>query len=123
VTDRVQRVGRGDSGFSLIELMIALVVVSIGLLALSAVQTRSSNDVYSTGRQSGALALAQERIELARAAGFTAAVSDSGQTGPYLWTTHVNPAGLELNQVDVSVVWSEQGIARSLQLQTLLSLR
>jgi Tfp pilus assembly protein PilV len=103
--------------------MIALVVLSIGILALSAIQTRSSSDVYSAGRASGALALAQERIEISRSAGYTNAVSDSGQAGPYAWAAHVDSVALELKQINVAVTWTENAAPRSLQLQTLLSVR
>ena len=85
--------GAGSRGFTLVELMIALVVIAVGILALSGVQTRSSRDVYSTGRQERALALAQERIEIARSAGYATVAADSGQTGVFAWRTGVNLAG------------------------------
>jgi prepilin-type N-terminal cleavage/methylation domain-containing protein len=112
-----------ESGFTLIELMIVIVLVAGGLLALSGVQTRSSTSVFSSGRQARALAIAQERIEFARGAGYAAAVSDSGASGPYLWTTRVDLQAPELKRVIVSVRWSESAGARSLQLNTLLSAR
>ena len=49
--DRKDRIVKNESaGFTLVELMIALVVIAIGVMALSGVQTRSSRDVYATGR-------------------------------------------------------------------------
>lgn len=121
MTDQIRKPGRGDSGFSLIEIMVALVVLSIGILALSAIQTQSSTNVYSTGRAAGALALAQERLEISRSAGYAGAVSDSGQSGPYAWTTRVDSVALELHQINVAVNWNESSGPRALQLQTLVS--
>jgi type IV pilus assembly protein PilV len=118
----VRRYG-DDAGFTLVEVMVALVVFAIGVLALSAVQTRSSDDVYSAGRRSRALELAQEQVETARAVGYDGAVSDSGLSGPLAWTSHVDSVDIDLKSVTVSVNWQEKGSPRSLQLQTLLSKR
>ena len=119
----MQKHSLADSGFSLVELMVVLVIISVGVLGLSAIQTRSSTGVYAAGRQSGALALAQERIEIARSGGYFNAVGDSGTVGSYTWTTRVDSVSIELRRVDVFVGWNEQGNARSLQLQTMVSRR
>ena len=68
---------RDEAGVTLIEIMVVLVVVSVGVLALSGVQMRSSADVYSTGRHTRALQVAQQKMEIARGGGFALAVSDS----------------------------------------------
>jgi len=121
VTDNVRHSRPAASGFSLVELLIAIVVIAIGVLALSAIQTRSSRDVYAEGRQAGALALASERIESIRARGYASAVADTGQSGPYSWITDVQDVSLELRQVDVTVTWNQNAAPRSLTLQTLIS--
>jgi Tfp pilus assembly protein PilV len=105
--------------------MIVLVVISIGLMALSGVQTSSSRDVDATGRHSHAIQVAKNQMEVARAAGYTLAVSDSGQTGPYSWNTAVteNAADLGLKYVVVVVTWNENGSTKSIHLENLLSSR
>jgi type IV pilus modification protein PilV len=113
----------GVDGFTLIELMIALVVITIGILALSGVQTRSSRDVYSTGRQTQALAIAEDRVERIRSVGYAAAVTDSGTTNGFTWSARVDSAALELKRIDVSVRWQDHLQTRSVRLRTLLSLR
>lgn len=112
-----------DAGFTLIELMIALVIIAVGVITLSGVQTRSSRDVYSTGRRTNALALAEEHIEIARAAGYANAVSDSGLSGPLAWVARVDSADVELKRVEVTVTWTEATRPQSLQLMTLMSRR
>jgi type IV pilus assembly protein PilV len=111
------------AGFTLIEIMVALVIIAIGVIALSGVQTRSSNDVYATGRSTRALALAQQHIEMLRAGGYVAAVSDSGQDGVFTWTAHVDSAAVDLKSIDVAVTWPEQLQSRTVRLTTLLSTR
>ena len=105
--------------------MIVLVVISIGLLALSGVQTSSSRDVDATGRHSHAIQIAKNQMEVVRAAGYTLAVSDSGQTGVFTWNTSVteNPADMGLKQAVVVVNWSENGAPKSVHLDDLLSSR
>jgi prepilin-type N-terminal cleavage/methylation domain-containing protein len=111
------------AGFTLVELMLTLVIIAIGVLALSGVQTKSSHDVYSTGRHERALALAQERIELARATGYAVVAADSGQSGVFAWNTQVDSIALDLKQVGVTVSWTENASPRSLRLLTLMSAR
>lgn len=120
---RVRPTLRDESGVSLIELMIVLVVVAVGVLALSGVQTRSSTDVYKTGRQTRALQLAQERMEIARGAGFALAQSGAGTADGFAWRTVVDSAGIGLNRVVVTVSWTERGRADSLELRNLLAQR
>lgn len=124
MTDRARHMPpASDAGFTLIELMIALVIIAVGVMTLSGVQTRSSRDVYSTGRRTNALALAEEHIEIQRAAGYANAVSDSGQTGPLAWWARVDSADIELRRVAVTVTWTEGTRPQALQLMTLMSRR
>lgn len=113
----------GSAGVTLIELMVVLVVVAVGILALAAVQTRSTRDVFGTGMHTRALSVAQAQMESARNAGFTSAQSDSGQVEVFAWKTLVTPVSPTMREVRVSVTWSQQGNARSLELNNLLSKR
>ena len=115
--------GRNSAGVTLVELMIVLVVIAIGVLALSGVQTRSSTDVYATGRRTRALAVAQTQIEVARSLGYTQAVSTAGATDGFTWQTQVDIPSVELKRLRVTVFWSEKGNPDSLQLVDLLSAR
>lgn len=127
MTERALHSGPGVSrerGVTLIELMVALLVIAVGIMALSGVQTRSSNDVYATGRQTRALSLAQEKIEETRAGGFAAAVADTGVSDGFNWITQVDSVNVGLRQITVTVSWDE-GLAspRSITLDGLVSAR
>jgi prepilin-type N-terminal cleavage/methylation domain-containing protein len=124
MTQRNLSLPHGDeAGVTLIEIMVVLVVVSVGVLALSGVQMRSSADVYSTGRHTRALQVAQQRIEIARGGGFALAVSDSGTTDGFAWRTLVDSADVGLRRVRVSVNWTDKRQARSVQLNDLVAQR
>lgn len=110
-------------GVTLIELMIVLVMIAVGLLALSGVQTASFRDVYATGRRTNALSLAQERMEVARGLGFTRMAPDSGQTDGFDWRADVDTVSTGMSRVTVSVSWSEKGMPFTVTLVDLLSAR
>lgn len=102
-------------------MMVVLVVVAIGIMTLSGVQTRSSVDVYSTGRDTRALSLAQARMEAVRAGGFANVAPDTGQADGFTWQTQVDSLSDDLFHVGVTVAWDESGEARSLQIDNLIS--
>ena len=114
-----------ERGVTLVELMVVLVIIAVGVLALSGVQTHSSTDVYATGRRTRALALAENQMEVARGMGYVGAVSDSGASDVYNWFTVVDSTGLPagLHRIRVTVNWTEAGNARSVQLIDLVSTR
>ena len=116
-----------NAGVTLVELMIVLVIIAVGILALSGVQTRSTTDVYSVGRRTQALAVAQTEMEVGRSLGFTLAKADSGQSDIYTWRAAVDSVDTGpdtgLHRVTITVSWTEQGQPWSVQLIDLLSER
>jgi prepilin-type N-terminal cleavage/methylation domain-containing protein len=52
-----------NQGFSLIEVMVAMAVLSIGILAVAAMQIRAVKGNAWASEQAGALALAEDRLE------------------------------------------------------------
>lgn len=65
------------SGFSLVEVVIALVIFQFGMLALTAVSAVSARDVATANRIVRARMLARNRVELLRAGACPAAVVGS----------------------------------------------
>jgi Tfp pilus assembly protein PilV len=112
-----------SAGVSIVELMVVLVLVAVGILALSGIQTHSTTDVYATGRRSSALAVGQTQMESKRALGFTQAVSDTGTSGIYNWTSVVDSVGPGLSRITVTVKWTANNVPDSLQLFNLVSAR
>ncbi|MBF0108253.1 MAG: type IV pilus modification protein PilV [Magnetococcales bacterium] len=59
--------GKKNSGFSLLEIMITLVILSIGLLGLARLQLGAIKQVYSSHLRSQALFLSRDILERMRA--------------------------------------------------------
>jgi prepilin-type N-terminal cleavage/methylation domain-containing protein len=115
---------RRNAGFSLVELMVVLVILTIGLLPLALVQTRAQQDVFESGQFSEALHVAQMQMEEVKSQGFNNAASDSGMVdNVYSWRTNVNNIGTGLNRVTVQVSWNEKGQIRNVQVVDLMSFR
>lgn len=114
---------RREAGFSLVELMVALVILTIGLLPLAFVQTRAQQDVFDSGRSTEALAIAQLQMEEAKSLGFGVAATDTGTVDNYTWIRDVQNVSVGLDQVTVNVNWNERGDARSVSLINRISFR
>ncbi len=60
---RARARGRGRAGFTLVEVLVAMVILAIGLLALEAMAVGSARMVARADRESQYSALATERLE------------------------------------------------------------
>lgn len=67
----------GISGFGLIEIMIALAILSVAVLAFGVLFTSSHNSIFAAGRQKRALYTAQSGMELKISQGAAAGRTDS----------------------------------------------
>ena len=113
----------GARGFSLVELMVVMVILTVGLIPLAFIQTRSQQNVADSGRFTDALALAQLQMESAKSLGFGNVVADSGAVDNYQWRQQVQNVSPGLDQVAVQVAWTEHGRPRNLQIVNRISFR
>ncbi|HEX9723339.1 MAG TPA: prepilin-type N-terminal cleavage/methylation domain-containing protein [Vicinamibacteria bacterium] len=61
---------KGREGFSLIEVMIAIVILTVGLLSLAQMMVVATNANALAGRMTASAALAKQQLELLKAAPF-----------------------------------------------------
>ena len=127
ITNRVLN-RAGERGFSLVELMVVMVILTIGLLPLAFIQTRAQQNVSDSGRFTEALALAQLQMETAKSLGSGNVAADSGAVDNYTWRRDVvnlvpGPFPARLDRVSVSVFWNEHSRQRNLEIVNMMSAR
>jgi len=115
---------RGDrDGFTLVEVLVVMVILSIGILPLALVQTRARQEVQEADNYTRAMTVAQRQLEWTKGLGFAAAVSDSGSVDGVTWMTDVRDVDLGLRRVDVTVIYFQGVDADTLNMASLLSMR
>jgi len=120
-----------NAGFTLVEVLIALVILAIGAVTLLELQLSSMRSSERAARQSQALWLAGQRMSEALSDPSLEIGSRSGETdpdtpgGPLNWTVTVddlsgsdiqNISTIGLRSVTVNVSWPEGDDVRSVQL-------
>lgn len=121
--------GERTSGFTLIEIMIALVILAFGLLAMAVMQIQAMNGGRSGRHSTQAAVLARDRMEIFQRVAWTdpllaatawtapvtvnkAPIGGTGTEQSYSvsWrVTDVDPAWIK--NVDVRVTWNEPNSA------------
>jgi prepilin-type N-terminal cleavage/methylation domain-containing protein len=115
--------GCGCEGFTLVEIMMVLMILTVGVLPIAVIQHRSRAQVSEADRHSQAIAVAQLHLERIKGMGFGNAVPDSGQAGLIAWTVRVNNIAFGLDQVTVTATWQNDGQQESLVIADLMSTR
>jgi type IV pilus assembly protein PilV len=117
-----------DDGFTLIEVMIALVVMSIGLTALAAVQISAIQGNAFSKRMTTAVSIVDEKMEQIKSNLYTEIVSESSSqiTQSNLnFTRQVtvtnNSPLTNTKTINVTVSWSEGSKSHSVPITTIVS--
>ncbi len=113
----------GRDGFTLVEVMVVMVIITIGILPLALVQTRARQEVGEANRFTQAMSVAQEQLEWTKGLGFEDAVADSGMTGAIAWRTRVEDLDVGLRRLEVTVIFPQGADTDTLQMASLLSIR
>jgi prepilin-type N-terminal cleavage/methylation domain-containing protein len=71
-------------GFTLPEVLMVMIILAIGVLPLTMIQSRARAEVRETDRYTQAVTLAQQQLEWAKGQGFGNVVPDSGLAG-HVW--------------------------------------
>ena len=73
---------RREGGFTLIEVLVAIAILSFGILAVAMMQTSAMRANYNGYRLTDATTLAQDRLEYLRTQPFAALVEGDDQADP-----------------------------------------
>ena len=99
-------------GFSLVEVMIAVVILTVGILALAGTSARVVKLISQGGRLGGASLVAEGRFELLRATPCASLTSGSTVEGPYTIRWTVATSGY-LRTVGLTVAYVTGGATRT----------
>ena len=95
-------------GFSLVEVMIAVVILTVGILALAGTSARVVRMINQGGRLAGASLVAEGRFEILRATSCATLASGSTVEGPFTIRWTVATSGY-LRTVGLTVVYVTGG--------------
>ena len=116
-----------EQGFTLIEIMIAMVVFLIGILGVTAMQISAVKGNSSASGLSEAVIIAQDKMEELMMLDYQTAavlfngnhadVHDSGQASTFTqynisWNITDNAPANELKTIIVTVTWTQNGVNR-----------
>jgi type IV pilus assembly protein PilV len=117
-----------EEGFTLIEIMIALVIMSIGLTALAAVQISAIRGNAFSKRMTTAVSIADEKIEQIKSIPYANIISESSiqitqsnmNFTRQVTVTNNSPLP-NSRKVEVVVTWSEGSKSHSVPITTIVS--
>jgi type IV pilus modification protein PilV len=101
-------------GFTLIEVLMAMVILGVGIMSIVALVTRDITYNNSSRRQTQGYTWAMERVEHLRSIPYADVVTDTATQGPYSvqWTVTDNSANVDGTKlVDVVVQWNGRDVA------------
>ena len=116
---------RHQNGFTLLEVMIALVIIATVLVALLGLQSRTINLSDRQQKVTQATMLAQEQMSEIELAGENSGRDDDGKFEEpfenYRWQTRFEPTPLAaVSMVTVTVAWGEPGSNEDVALTSFL---
>ena len=107
-----------SKGFTLIEVMIALVILAVGLLALGTMQIVSIRSNAFSSEMTYSTLLAQQQLEILKNLPFTdaaltatpplhtlPAVIEKGASYSVSWDVQVDPTNTDMKTIDLTVQW------------------
>jgi prepilin-type N-terminal cleavage/methylation domain-containing protein len=105
-------------GFTLIEMMIALFILSVGILGLLAVHMTTTKTNFKAGRMTTAATENADRHEKLLAVDYDDVATTTTVDGRYTTTWTVSAAGVPIpnvKTVTIKTAWKENGQDRSIQ--------
>ena len=115
--------GCGREGFTLVEIMMVMLILSVGVLPIAVIQHRARTQVSEADRHTQAIEVAQLHLERLRGRGFGNIAAENGQMGQITWAATVTNVSFGLDRVAVTTTWMNDGQQETLTLADLVSMR
>jgi len=113
----------GREGFTLVEILMVLVILSVGVLPIALIQHRARREVTQSDIYTRAITVAQAQMERIKSQGFGNITNETGADGVINWTSTVTNVGFGLDRIEVAVTWQEGGAPMTLTFADLVSMR
>ena len=113
----------GNDGFTLVEIMMVLMILTVGVLPIAVIQHQARQEVSEADRYTQGLEVAQLHLERIKGMGFGNAAADSGAVGNIQWNAQVNNVAFGLDRVIVTASWQNDGQQEQITLADLVSSR
>jgi len=121
----------GEIGFTLVELLVAIVLLGVGILALASLFPLSSHNVSQAGMNTKATAYVQEKIENLQNLTYNDPDLSEGTHSDTLnpieriftrtWTVTDDSPFSGCKYVRITVSWPDRGVTRSVQSVTIIA--
>ena len=115
--------GLDRDGFTLIEILMVLMILTLGVLPIAIIQHKARKEVNESDRYTQGIELAQFHLERAKGQGFGNAVADSGAVGNVRWSLTVTNVAFGLDRIEVTTTWQNDNVEESLTIADLVSTR
>jgi len=120
-TGRLRAFGR--EGFTLIEIMMVLMILTLGVLPIAVIQHRARDQVSEADRATQAMEVGQMHLERISGMGFGNLVAGNGKVGQITWNATVTNVSFGMDRVEVTVSWNNDGFQESITMADLVSMR
>ncbi len=110
-------------GFTLVEIMMVLFILTVGILPLAVIQHRARSEVTESDLFTQGITVAQDQLERMKGRGFGNAVADTGAVGNVRWVSSVTNVDFGLDRLEVTVTWQVGNQPSSMTIADLVSIR
>ena len=113
----------GRDGFSLVEIVMVMLILSVGILPIAVIQHQARREVSESDRYTEGITIASTQLERIKGLGFGNAAADSGAIGNVNWVAQINNVSFGLDRVVVTARWQNGSVVETLTVTDLMSMR